>query len=309
MMLAQQPNLVGALLGTSTEKYGVPITHTPRNYQAFPGSKYALPHDTEEQQRLLLQHHTLKSLFENRILLCPVSLDKSDKVLEIGTGPGLWIMDLASTVDPSVPMVAVDIEPRLFPTSPPKNIEFRVESVTNLPADWTNTFSLIHQRLLILALQVPQWPKAISEHYRVLRPGGWIQLAECTPWHEGKYPGKPCMEKLTGLYRRLAEHRNLYVDCVYDIPKMLEAAGFVDIQRESRMQLLGKWAGDIGAANAINHVGVFRGIKTPVLEAGGFGVVASSEEYDALLEGLDKEWNEIPGSEKDFIITWARKPL
>jgi 16S rRNA A1518/A1519 N6-dimethyltransferase RsmA/KsgA/DIM1 with predicted DNA glycosylase/AP lyase activity len=38
--------------------------------------------------RLLLQHHTLKSLFENRILLAPVSLDENDKVLEIGTGPG-----------------------------------------------------------------------------------------------------------------------------------------------------------------------------------------------------------------------------
>jgi protein-L-isoaspartate O-methyltransferase len=38
--------------------------------------------------RLLLQHGTLKSLFEDRILFAPVSLDRGDKVLEIGTGPG-----------------------------------------------------------------------------------------------------------------------------------------------------------------------------------------------------------------------------
>ncbi|KAJ6502169.1 hypothetical protein C8R45DRAFT_611169 [Mycena sanguinolenta] len=217
-------------------------------------------------------------------------------------------MDLATSVDSSVPMIGVDIESRLFPASPPKNIEFRVKSVTNLPSEWTNTFSLVHQRLLILGLQVPQWPQAIKEISRVLRPGGWVQLAETTPWHERKYPGKPCMEKLTAMYRRVAEARNLHADCAYDIPKMLEEAGFIEIQSESRMQLLGKWAGEIGIANAKNHVEVLRGIKMPVLEAGGFGYVTSEAEYDELLDRLAKEWDEIPGSEKDFIISWARKP-
>ncbi|KAJ7265179.1 S-adenosyl-L-methionine-dependent methyltransferase [Mycena rebaudengoi] len=305
-MLAQQnPDVSNNASGKST----VSINHTPRNYQTYPGSKYALPHDDLERQRLLLQHYTLKRLFENRILLAPVSLDRTDKVLEIGTGPGLWVMDLATDVDPSVAMVAVDIEPRLFPTFPPKNIEFRVDSVTNLPSEWNDTFSLVHQRLLILALQVAQWPKAIQEIYRVLRPGGWVQLAESTPWHEDKYPGKPCMEKLTAIYRRLAEYNNLYVDCAYDIPKILGEAGFVEIRSESRMQLMGKWAGEIGVANATNHVGVLRAIKTPVLAAGGFGYVTSEAEYEELCDGLEKEWDEIPGSDKDFIITWARKPL
>ncbi|KAJ6502234.1 hypothetical protein C8R45DRAFT_613009 [Mycena sanguinolenta] len=310
----------------STKENGVAIAHTPRYYQAFPGSKYVLPHDDLERQRLLLQHDALKSLFGDRILLAPVILGRDDKLLDIGTGPGglylrtdavfiftphlgLWIMDLATSIDSSVHMTGIDIEPRLFPTSPPKNIEFRVESVTNLPSEWTNMFSLVHQRLLILALQVPQWPQAIEEIVRVLRPGGWVQLAESALWNEGKYPGKPCMEKLTAMFRRVAEARNLYVDCAYDIPKMLEEAGFVDIQSESRMQLMGKWAGEIGVANAKNHVGVLRGMKTPVLEAGGYGYVTSEIEYDELLNGLAKEWDEIPGIERDFIIIWARKPL
>ncbi|KAJ7272068.1 S-adenosyl-L-methionine-dependent methyltransferase [Mycena haematopus] len=307
MVLVQQSRDI--ICNNSPEKNGVAIAHTPRNYQAYPGSKYALPHDDLERQRLLLQHNTLKTLFGNRLLLAPINLGRNDKVLEIGTGPGFWITDLAATIDSSVPLIGVDIESRLFPASPPKNIEFRVESVTNLPSEWTNTFSFVHQRLLILALQVPQWPQAIQEIFRVLRPGGWVQLAESTPWHEGKYPGKPCMEKLTAMYRRVAEARNLYVDCAYDIPKMLEAAGFVDIQSESRAQLMGKWAGEIGVAFAKNHVAVLRGIKTPVLEAGGFGYVTSEAEYDQIADGLAKEWDEIPGTDKDFIITWARKPL
>ncbi|KAF7363768.1 S-adenosyl-L-methionine-dependent methyltransferase [Mycena sanguinolenta] len=241
-------------------------------------------------------------------MLAPVSLDRDDKVLDIGIGPGRWIMDLTTSVDSSVPMVAVDIEPRLFPASPPENIEFWIESVTKLPSDWTDAFSLVYQWLLILALQVPQWPQATKEIFRVLRPGGWVQFAESTPWHEGKYPGKLSMEKLAAMYRRIAEARNLYVDCTYDIPKMLEETGFVDIQNESRMQLLGKRAGEISIEKAKNHVGVLRGIKTPVLEAGGYGY-ATSEAEDAIADALGKEWDKTPGSDEDFIITWARKPL
>ncbi|KAJ7130770.1 S-adenosyl-L-methionine-dependent methyltransferase, partial [Mycena crocata] len=292
-----------------------PIDHAPRNYQAYPGSQYALPTDDVERQRplnnrfsLILQHRTSKAHYENRILLAPVSLNGNDKVLDVGTGPGFWVSDLAASVDSAVPMVAIDIESRLFPASPPRNVEFRVESVTNLPPNWTNTFSLVHQRLLMIALQILQWPVALREIYRVIRPGGWVQLAEFTAWEEGQYPEKPCMEKLVAMYRCLVKSRNLYIDCAEGIPKMLQEAGFADIQSESRMHRMGKWAGELGVANRINHVGVFRGIKIPILKAGGYGYVNSEAEYDALLEGLEREWDEIPGTEKEFVIFWARKP-
>nr|GAT51065.1 S-adenosyl-L-methionine-dependent methyltransferase [Mycena chlorophos] len=286
-----------------------PIEHKPRAYQEYPGSQYILPTDAPERQRLALQHRTLKNMFGERILFAPVELQKDDKVLDTGTGPGLWILDLATSVDPSVQMTGIDIESRLFPPNPPPNLTFTIGSVIALPAEWSNTFTLIHQRLLILALEIPQWPQALAEMYRVLKPGGWVQLAESTPWHVGTYPGRPCMEKLTALYRAVGEARGLYLDCAYDMPRMLADAGFVDVQRESRMQQMGRWAGANGTAMKENHVGVLRGIKTPVLKAGGYGIVKSEEEYDALIEGLDREWDEVPGTDKEFIVFWARKPL
>ncbi|KAJ7745375.1 hypothetical protein B0H16DRAFT_1856372 [Mycena metata] len=274
-----------------SEKDVVSITHAARRYQAFPGSKYALPSDEQEGdlvnvRRLLLQHKTLRKIFGGNIIFAPV--------LDVGTGSGTWILDLATSVDTSVSMVG--------------NFNFRVGSVLHLPADWSNTFSLVHQRLLILALQAHEWTIARQEVYRVLRPGGWIQIDESTPWYEAKYPGKPCMEKLAALFNCVARACNLYINCTDNMSTMLAQAGFVDIQTKSGIQEMGKWAGDVGVANRVNHIGVLGGIKTPVLQAGGFGYVSSEAEYDALLEGLEKEWDEIPGTEKELIIFWARKP-
>ncbi|KAJ7047079.1 S-adenosyl-L-methionine-dependent methyltransferase [Mycena alexandri] len=308
-MLVVQPNLSENQRPSEfLEKNIVPITHAARPYHAFPGSRYALPSDDVERQRLLLQHKALREIFGDKLLFAPISLGRDDKVLDVGTGSGVWLLDLATSVDSSVSMVGVDIESRLFPTSPPENLEFGIESVTRLPADWSNTFSLVHQRLLILALQVHEWPGAIQEIYRVLRPGGWIQIDETRPWYEAKYPGKPCMEKLTALFNCVARARNLYINCTDDMSKMLTQAGFVDIRTESRFEEMGKWAGEVGVANRMVQVEMFRGLKTPVLQAGGFGYVSSEAEYEALLQGLQKEWDEIPGSKKEVIIFWARKP-
>ncbi|KAJ6457964.1 S-adenosyl-L-methionine-dependent methyltransferase [Mycena sanguinolenta] len=256
-----------------------PIEHATREFHGYPGAQYALPADDGERQRLLLQHNCLKKFFENRILLAPVTLRPDEKVLDVGKGPGLWALDLAQCVDSGVQVLGVDITSRLFPVSPPKNVAFQIASVTNLPSDWTDTFTLVHQRLLMVALRVPEWPQALWEIYRVLRPGGYVQL--------GESPVRPCTDKLVSAYRCLVRARNLDVDCAAHMQEMLEEAGFVDIQVEERVQCIGKWAGEDGVANAINHSGVFRGVKTPILAAGGYGKIATEAEYDPLIEGRD----------------------
>ncbi|KAF7288713.1 S-adenosyl-L-methionine-dependent methyltransferase [Mycena chlorophos] len=286
-----------------------PIAHTARVYQTYPGSSYSLPTDNVELQRLILQHNSLKILFQDCLVFPPLELGVSDQVLDVGTGPGLWILELARSAGSQTPMVAIDIEARLFPQSPPPNIEFRVASVLNLPEEWTDTFSLVNQRLLMLALRTVEWPQALHELYRVTRRGGWVQLGEGVAYFEGEYPDKPCMEKLVACSRRLAEARDLFIDCANAIPTMLEEAGFVDIHSEMREQPVGKWAGEIGEILRDNQLGVFKGLKTPVLLSGGFGIVSSEAEYDALLAGVVQEWDEIPGTKTPFLVHCARKPM
>ncbi|KAF8211892.1 hypothetical protein K438DRAFT_1217980 [Mycena galopus ATCC 62051] len=106
--------------------------------------------------------------------------------------------------------------------------------------------------------------------------------------------------------RRLAEARNLYGDCTDDLPQMLEEAGFVEIRSELRMQVIGKWGGEIGSANGTNHVSVLRGMKTdPVLTGGRFGCVTSKAEDDELVDRLEKALDEIPGTgQKKFVVKY-----
>ncbi|KAF7322405.1 hypothetical protein HMN09_00018500 [Mycena chlorophos] len=287
-----------------------PINHAHRNYQQYPGAQYILPTDGPEKQRLARQHNMLKKLFGGRILFAPVDLKQGDKVLESGTGSGIWTVEVAATVDPSVEFIGVDIESGLFPEAPPQNLSFRVNSVLELPAEWSDTFTLVHQRLLLLGLQIPQWPQALEEIFRVVRPGGWVQLLEMAPIDAKIEQGsRPYTEKLTAILHSVMTARKLYLNVAHDLPKLLADAGFVDIQRDSRFQKVGKTPGEDDTESKNNTIGIFRGIKTPVLKAGGFGLVSSEEEYEALLEGFGREWDGLPPQDQEIIVVWGRKPL
>ncbi|KAF8145170.1 hypothetical protein K438DRAFT_1910872 [Mycena galopus ATCC 62051] len=233
--------------------------------------------------KTLLQHNLLKKIFENQLLLAPVKFTPGDRVLDIGTGSGLWALDMTETVGPAVHICGVDIESRLFPASPPKNMAFQVKSLTSLPTDWSDAFTL---------------SQALGEIYWVLRPRGWVQLAEEIPWIERGSPDRPCTVKVMSLIRCLAKSRNLYLDCV---SHMLETADFVDVKTEGRIVRMGKWGGEDGITTAVNHAAMFRGTKTPVLQAGGYGIVATESEYDV-------HWDGIPGTKVEYITFWARKP-
>ena len=138
--------------------------------------------------------------------------------------------------------------------------------------------------MLIAALQSSEWPQALREMHRVLRPGGWLQLGEAGKWHAG-----PQDARLASLVRALFVSRGLLLDVALDLPRLVTEAGFVDVTVEKRMIQLGRWAGPQGRDASDNFLGVFAGMKTPVLRSGGLGIVSSEEEFD--------------GGEHDFLET------
>ena len=200
----------------------------------------------------------------------------------------------------------VDITARLLPTDYPPNVHFTIRSVTSLPEEWSEQFDLIHQRLLLPSLRTNEWKETISEHFRVLKPGGYAMFVEITPeWPSGE--GLKASEKVRDIVKQLHESRSLPFDCALRLPGWLTDVGFVDIKVNERKGPLGRKLGKFGEMGAQNHETVYRNMKKALLKERGLGLVDSEEEYDALVDQVVKEWHEV-GAHYIWHLITARKP-
>ncbi|KAL1665328.1 S-adenosyl-L-methionine-dependent methyltransferase [Schizophyllum commune] len=244
---------------------------------------YLLAYDADEVQRLQLQHDVIIRAFDGRLIVPSMKVSPGMKALDNACGTGIWTVQAAAQ-HPDIEFTGVDIEARNFPISHPPNARFLVESITHLPDEWSSVFDLVYQRLLIAALRAQEWSQAIAEAYRVLQPGGWAQFVECsTLWLRG-----PVAVRALEIKRALFSHRRMLSTCAEDIPQMLEDAGFHNVRSERVfIEMAGTTPEAFSARTTI--VGVYRQFKDAVVQAGGFGLVKSGEEYDALMDELEEE--------------------
>ena len=215
--------------------------------------------------------------------------------------------DCRSLLPESVQFYGIDIESKLFPAYAikPPNTHFSVASATSLPSYWTSKFSLVNQRLLILALTKAEWKKVISEIYRVLKPGGYAQFVEIdSNWYSGPQTAAHIQFLSTFL-----EAKGLDLQCCKHIPPWMTAAGFVDVRTEEITVKIGKWAGEIGEEARDASIGALRGMKGPVMKAGGMGYVTSAEEFDAKMDAVAEEWDRTEGSHRKLKVFYGMKPL
>lgn len=216
-------------------------------------------------------------------------------------------MLLAEEATPSISLTAIDIQSKIFPKSFPRNVDFSIRSVTELPGEWTDSYSLVNQRVLYAALTESQWNAALSEIYRVLAPGGWVQIIEGSSisTHMGPYS-----ERIGSILGKMYAHKGLLIDVVKRLPDMLAREGFTNVHNETRALPLGAWAGTDGLEHRDNLVSVYSAMRGPIFKADGFGLVSSEQEYDDLLDGLAKEWDNgrAVSASKDWTAIYAQKP-
>ncbi|KAF5021971.1 hypothetical protein F66182_5980 [Fusarium sp. NRRL 66182] len=144
-----------------------------RPFQQSKTTEYWAPTDDDYQEAQDILHHCTLLLLENRLHLAPI--DKSpQKILDIGTGTGIWAIDMAEEY-PSAEVLGIDIS-AVQPTFVPPNCVFQIDDAQ---LDWTfkpDDFDFIHMRYLYGAID--DWGKLYRQAYKHVRPGGWVESLE-----------------------------------------------------------------------------------------------------------------------------------
>lgn len=199
----------------------------------------------------------------------------------------------------------------MFPTAPltPPNVDFTTLSITLFPADWANTFVLIHQRPLVAGLQAYQWKEALSEMYRVLTPGGWVQLFE--PDHIFCTHSEAIIHHKAVKIRDALCHDVCHTvfDIVDHLVKWLTDAGFVNVKIEKRGLPMGAWGGELRKRGLRSTIGAHHIIGEHVLAAGGLGFVKTRKDYDAIINDFERLFEGTPESYWRLWVFVAQKPV
>jgi SAM-dependent methyltransferase len=104
--------------------------HWGRTYHRYNAGSYRYPNDADELDRMDFIHHTCTRLHQGRLFFAPIG--DARKVLDLGTGTGIWPIDLAdSKLCPNARITGVDLSPTQ-PNDVPENVRF--ESNSSPPA-------------------------------------------------------------------------------------------------------------------------------------------------------------------------------
>lgn len=138
-------------------------------------------------------------------------------VLDIGCGPGAWVIDMAFTY-PEMQVVGVDISDVCIRYASSvageqglTNTSFRVMDALHPLAFPDASFDLVNAKFVAEFIPKPSWPGFIRECWRLVRPGGVVRLTD----YELGISNAPAHEHLCGLYLR----------AMYDADRIFSADG------------------------------------------------------------------------------------
>ncbi|KAF8448323.1 putative TAM domain methyltransferase [Terfezia claveryi] len=211
----------------------------------FSRAKYLLPNDEGEQERLDLCHHMFLQLLGGKLYSAP--LQNPQRVLDVGTGTGIWVIEFADE-NPQAEVIGTDISP-IQPHWVPPNSKFEVD---DMEEEWTydnDSFDYIHMRSLSGSFS--DWEFVLRNAYDKTKPGGFLEFQDygCELYSSTGVPlTTPDPERpfTCWLYYLVQAAKNLLRPLVMGrkMKELMEKAGFVDVVESTAIWPIGSWPKD-----------------------------------------------------------------
>jgi ubiquinone/menaquinone biosynthesis C-methylase UbiE len=114
-----------------------------------------------------------------------IGFKPGQRVLEIGPGPGRLLIPAAHRVLPNGEVVGIDIQPGMIERLKERASRLNVINLTAIEGDATQPFEFEASFDLVFLVttlgEIPDRAAAISQCFRVLKPGGVLSISEMLP--------------------------------------------------------------------------------------------------------------------------------
>ncbi|KAG6182054.1 hypothetical protein E4U36_003604 [Claviceps purpurea] len=302
-------SLASSILSAQADEHG-------HRYAVFRDVRYPMPIDEIEQNREDLKHSMLMMLTENKLFFSPIG-DHPQKILDIGTGTGIWAVEGMFIIrwlrTPVAGLTAIDdrsprhflsvlgkpgfairkLSPNMgdrYPSAKVRGIDIAPIQpkwvppnvsfiVDDCELDWIERdVDLAHFRFTIVILK--NTSQVLGHAFESLRPGGWIELQEFLPTvlcDDGTMPDDDPVKVLYEKIERSFEKFGLRVTLPPKLEPYLREAGFENIHCQIMKVPIGPWAKD----NTMRIIGLYQKLSVrevmPSLSGRPFQALGMSE--------------------------------
>ncbi|KAB8295732.1 hypothetical protein EYC80_008557 [Monilinia laxa] len=213
-----------------------------RRYQAYREGAYWQPNDEIQNEQIDISHRRYLSMLNGCLYLAPIP-DDVERVLDLGTGTGIWAIDFADLF-PNASILGTDLSP-IQPDMVPPNCRFEIDDMTE---EWTyppNYFDFIHIRALFGSIH--DWDDLYAQAYKHLKPGGFIQHIEPSLYihcDDDTVPLDSPLHRFAELFNKAGERTGQSMDLCPTMSSKIAQAGFVNLQERMYQTPLGEWPDD-----------------------------------------------------------------
>ncbi|MCJ1377998.1 hypothetical protein MMC17_001094 [Xylographa soralifera] len=158
------------------------------------GYQYGLSRAFAASVRLNCQHLLWKA--NTGYLLHPeIPITDGLRIADIGTGTGMWPIEVSKTLPPSTQLDGFDISGDRFPPAEwlPTNVRLSTaDAFAPVPVHLVGKYDVVHLRMMVIVVKGQDDLETLMKNLvLLLKPGGYLQWSDCDPASIAAIPSRP----------------------------------------------------------------------------------------------------------------------